>query len=25
LYIIYDKEEQDKIDARWDRMHGKTR
>jgi len=25
LYIIYDKEEQDKIDARCDRMHGKTR
>lgn len=23
LYIIYDKEEQAKVDARWERMHGK--
>lgn len=23
LYVIYDKEEQDKVDARWERMHGK--
>lgn len=22
LYVIYDKHEQDKIDARWERMHG---
>lgn len=22
LYIIYDKEEQEKIDARWNKMHG---
>jgi len=24
LYVIYDKEEQAKADARWERMHGKT-
>lgn len=24
LYVIYDKEEQTKVDARWKRMHGKT-
>lgn len=23
LYVIYDKEEQAKVDARWDRMHGR--
>jgi hypothetical protein len=23
LYVIYDKEEQAKIEARWERMHGK--
>lgn len=23
LYVIYDKEEQEKVDARWERMHGK--
>jgi hypothetical protein len=24
LYVIYDKEQQEKVDARWERMHGKT-
>jgi len=24
LYVIYDKEEKDKVDARWERMHGKS-
>lgn len=23
LYVIYDKEEQEKVDARWEKMHGK--
>jgi len=23
LYMIYDKEEQERVDARWERMHGK--
>ena len=23
LYVIYDKDEQEKVDARWEKMHGK--
>ena len=25
LYVIYDKEHQEKVDARWEKMHGKMR